>query len=85
MVGGLYVVTVASFVVDAGASVLVCVVFISVVVTVIGLRVDFFVLGGVVAVGFVTGAVDFVLVDIFFAYVVERSSSVVGAGVFSTV
>lgn len=60
-------VTVASFVVDAGASVLVCVVFTSAVVAAVGLRVDFFVLGGVVAVGFVTGAVDLVLVDIFFA------------------
>lgn len=46
-------------------SVLVCVVFGSAVV--VGRRVAFFVLGGIVAVGFEAGAVDFVLLDIFFA------------------
>lgn len=58
-------------------SVLVCVVFGSAVV--VGRRVAFFVLGGIVAVGFEAGAVDFVLLDIFLA----RSSKVIGAGVLS--
>lgn len=70
--------------VGGGGSILVvCVVFASrVVSTGIGLREGFLVFGGDVA---VTGRVDFVLVETFLEYVVDRSSRVVGAGVLSRV